>query len=84
MPSSGKSEARADVADWVAEHPALVRVNAVDSPWHDDNLAALADARGLFGVVLPKADVAAVRVSLATAGRSWSVRAGEGLGGLRA
>jgi citrate lyase beta subunit len=60
-----KSEARTAVADWVAEHPALVRINAADSPWYDDDLAALAQARSLLGVVVPKADVASARSTLA-------------------
>jgi citrate lyase beta subunit len=60
----GKSDARAAVADWVAEHPAVVRINAADTPWYDDDLAALAEARSLLGVVLPKADVSAVRATV--------------------
>ncbi|HEY0226711.1 MAG TPA: CoA ester lyase [Mycobacterium sp.] len=59
---SNKDSARSMVADWLAGGgSAAVRVNAVDTPWFADDLAAIGD----FGctIMLPKAsvdDVAAV------------------------
>ena len=55
--AEGKEQARDAVHSWLADHSAghraCVRVNAVDTPWHDDDLAVL---RGLVaGVVLPMA-----------------------------
>lgn len=50
-----KDQARKEVVDWLRRTtaPAAVRVNAVDSPWHDADLRALA---GLgCAVMLPKA-----------------------------
>jgi citrate lyase subunit beta/citryl-CoA lyase len=43
-----------------AECLRLLRVNGVDTEWHDADVAALADA-GLDGIVVPKATGAAVR-----------------------
>lgn len=59
-----KAAARDAVAAWLAgaTHRAWVRVNAVGTPWHADDLAALRTAGGLRGVVVPKAeDVERVR-----------------------
>jgi citrate lyase subunit beta / citryl-CoA lyase len=53
-----KATARAAAADWLARHPATVRINPPGTPWHADDLAALAEARQLAGVVLPKAESA--------------------------
>lgn len=62
VPVEHKAEARAAVVSWLQEHAGCVRVNAVGTPWHDEDLAAL---RGLAaGIVLPMAadasEVAAV------------------------
>jgi citrate lyase subunit beta/citryl-CoA lyase len=51
-----KEVARRAVADWLAGHQAYVRINAADTEWYDDDLAAIAGAPGLQGVVLPKAE----------------------------
>jgi citrate lyase subunit beta/citryl-CoA lyase len=51
-----KPIARATVARHVFAHRALVRVNGAGTPWHVDDLAALADASQLAGVVLPKTE----------------------------
>jgi citrate lyase subunit beta/citryl-CoA lyase len=51
-----KDAARSHVAEWLAGgRPAAVRINAVDTPWFSDDVAALAG----FGcaVMLPKASV---------------------------
>jgi citrate lyase beta subunit len=37
-------------------HPALVRVNGVDTAWHSEDLAALVGAAHLAGIVLPKTE----------------------------
>jgi citrate lyase beta subunit len=62
-----KAEARAQVAGWASGHPAAVRINAVDTSWHEDDLAAVSTAAGVVAVVLPKADT--VEAITATAGR---------------
>jgi citrate lyase subunit beta / citryl-CoA lyase len=62
-----KDEARRHVLAWLGEgHEALVRINAADTPWHADDVAAL---RGRArAVMLPKAEypdqVSAVRDAL--------------------
>jgi citrate lyase subunit beta/citryl-CoA lyase len=54
-----KAGARAAVvAALDAAHPLWVRVNAVDTPWFADDVAALARHAGVAGVVLPKAEAA--------------------------
>ncbi|MEC3980714.1 HpcH/HpaI aldolase/citrate lyase family protein [Amycolatopsis sp. H20-H5] len=52
-----KDAARAAVAAFVREQGAAVRVNAVGTPWHERDLAALAGAAGLRAIVLPKSEV---------------------------
>jgi citrate lyase subunit beta/citryl-CoA lyase len=42
------------VAAWLREHRAVVRVNGVDTPWHDDDIAAAAGSPGVVAVILPK------------------------------
>jgi citrate lyase beta subunit len=51
-----KASARAAVAQYIAHNRALVRVNGFSTPWLDDDLAAIAGAEDLVGVVLPKTD----------------------------
>ncbi|MFE2847730.1 aldolase/citrate lyase family protein, partial [Streptomyces scopuliridis] len=58
VPEGNKARARAAAVAWPAQSPGLVRVNAVGSPWHADDLAALAEATALRGVVLPKSSTA--------------------------
>ena len=49
----------------------LVRVNAPDTRWGEDDLRALADAGNLHGVLLPKVDgVDAVKLALRTLGEN--------------
>lgn len=53
-----KDAARQSVAAWLADHPgapALVRINAADTPWFDDDLAMLLQAPGA-GLMMPKAE----------------------------
>jgi citrate lyase subunit beta / citryl-CoA lyase len=58
---AGKGDARDAVATWLAEGGAgWVRVNGAGTPWHDDDVMALAGLPGLRGVVLPKSDDADV------------------------
>jgi citrate lyase subunit beta/citryl-CoA lyase len=60
VPESEKDAARAALATWVsAERRVLVRVNAVDTRWFDDDLA-VCGSPGIGGVVLPKAERADV------------------------
>ncbi|MFE3140174.1 aldolase/citrate lyase family protein [Streptomyces scopuliridis] len=58
VPEGNKARAREEAVAWPAQSPGLVRVNAVGSPWHADDLAALAEATALRGVVLPKSSTA--------------------------
>lgn len=62
-----KAAARAHVAGALAQFARtalVVRVNAAGTPWHDDDLAALADAPGVV-VMLPMAQSAAAVEALA-------------------
>jgi citrate lyase subunit beta / citryl-CoA lyase len=52
--SGNKDLARRAVADWLSEHHAYVRINAVNTRWHAEDLAAVVSAPGLLGVMLPK------------------------------
>jgi len=51
-----KESARTAVAAWLAGGSAWVRVNAVGTPWHEDDVRTLAAAPGLRGLVVPKAE----------------------------
>ena len=51
---ANKALARDAVVAWLRDHRAVVRVNGVDTPWHDDDVAAIANSPRLAGVVLPK------------------------------
>ncbi len=66
-----KAGARAGLAQWLdglEARPIMVRVNAADTPWHQDDLKALARKPKVAGLMLPKADtadaIAGVRVHL--------------------
>ncbi|MEE1754445.1 HpcH/HpaI aldolase/citrate lyase family protein [Streptomyces sp. SP18CS02] len=54
----GKARARDAAVAWLAAHDGYLRINAVDTPWYDEDMAALAAARRLRGVVLPKSATA--------------------------
>jgi citrate lyase subunit beta/citryl-CoA lyase len=62
VPADDKEQARAAVVEWATSRSLadrlVVRVNAVGTPWHDDDVAALASI-GPAGLVLPKAEPAA-------------------------
>lgn len=49
-----KARARREAARWLASSPAIVRVNGTDTPWFDEDVAALAGRPGLAGVMVPK------------------------------
>ncbi|MBD9665277.1 citrate lyase subunit beta/citryl-CoA lyase [Variovorax beijingensis] len=60
--STEKAAARDAVAQWLAAHAglqSLVRVNAVDTPWHDDDLRMLRQ-HPYAGLMLPKAEPGSV------------------------
>lgn len=60
-----KAVARENVASWLGRTGvACVRVNAMDSPYFDDDCAALATLPGLRGVVVPKATEPAALAAL--------------------
>lgn len=55
--SDHKTRARWAAAEWLgADGQAWVRINAHGSAWHDHDVDAIADAAGLRGVVVPKAE----------------------------
>ncbi|MEV7663660.1 CoA ester lyase [Paenarthrobacter sp. NPDC089316] len=51
---ANKDAARAHAASWARDHACLIRINAVDSAWHEDDLRQLAGLR--CGIMLPKAE----------------------------
>jgi citrate lyase subunit beta / citryl-CoA lyase len=52
-----KAPARAHVSSWLhSGGTGWVRINAAPTSWHADDLAAIADAPGLLGVMLAKAE----------------------------
>jgi citrate lyase subunit beta / citryl-CoA lyase len=66
---SKKAEARQAVSAFLSQPPqstapVFVRINSVDSPWHQEDLKGFAGLQSIRGIVLPKsempADVAAV------------------------
>ncbi len=66
--AANKDAARAHVAAWlVAGKSGTVRINAVETPWFANDLAAIAGAGGAT-VMLPKASVAGVTAVMATLG----------------
>ncbi|QEI06410.1 CoA ester lyase [Pigmentiphaga aceris] len=61
---AAKDAAREAVGAWLREgNQALVRVNAIDTPWFDDDMAMLRSVPGA-GVMLPKADTASTAHTL--------------------
>ncbi|MGF6778063.1 HpcH/HpaI aldolase/citrate lyase family protein [Paraburkholderia sp. GAS334] len=65
-----KAQARRAVAEWVSpERPVLIRVNARNTPWFDED-AQLLKLRGVAGVILPKAESASDVVALISATRT--------------
>ena len=58
---AAKSSARTAVADWLSADTAgapqaMVRINAVDSDWHEDDLRLIAGLPATVGVMLPKSE----------------------------
>ncbi|MCQ8835964.1 HpcH/HpaI aldolase/citrate lyase family protein [Streptomyces malaysiensis] len=52
-----KDSARGSAAAWLSNGGrAWVRVNATGTPWHDNDVAALAGLPGVLGLVVPKAE----------------------------
>jgi citrate lyase beta subunit len=51
-----KAGARREVVAWAEWNSAAVRINAADTPWYEEDLAALSGVAGLRAVVLPKSD----------------------------
>ena len=68
VPQGGKDQARRNVAHWLAQGGnAWVRVNASSTPHYERDVAELAGLAGLRGVVVPKADPAALVLARACA-----------------
>jgi citrate lyase subunit beta/citryl-CoA lyase len=56
VPAGEKAAARTALAAWLSpEHPVLIRVNGGESQWFREDLA-LCKAKGVSGVLLPKAE----------------------------
>lgn len=58
VPPAQKHQARVDVAAWLTDHRperVLLRINAVGTPWHADDMKMLASL-SFVGVMLPKAE----------------------------
>src|SRR5258708_23798440 len=54
-----KIPAREHVRAWLsAKHPVYVRINAADTPWSADDVAALSAHPGVAGLVVPKTESA--------------------------
>lgn len=66
VPLDAKDAARAALASYTSPIPALVRINAHGTPWHEADLAAVADLKPA-GVMLPKAEDGATLYALAAA-----------------
>lgn len=65
-----KAEARRTVTSWVsAERPVLVRINARDTQWFDED-AELTRLPGVAGIVLPKTEAASDIVDLISVTRT--------------
>lgn len=61
-----KEQARADVVAWLrGGGSGWVRLNAVGTRWHDDDVSALAGCAGLRGLVVPKAESPTALAALA-------------------
>lgn len=61
-----KEQARADVVAWLrGGGSGWVRLNAVGTRWHDDDVAALGGCAGLRGLVVPKAESPSALAALA-------------------
>lgn len=56
--ASDKATARKAVSEWLSDCPAVVRINAADTPWHQDDVASLATAAQLDGIMVAKSDSA--------------------------
>lgn len=57
-----KQDARRLALEGLASMPGILRINAAGTPWHDDDLRAVAGAPGVEGVMLPMSqDVEVVR-----------------------
>ena len=70
--ASLKDQARESVRAFARSQPDtpfLLRVNAVDTPWFEDDLALCAECVGLQEVLLPKAESAVQVARAATSGR---------------
>lgn len=55
VPRDAKDQARANLTAGLAELPVLVRVNGVGTPWHDQDIAAVARMKPA-AVMVPKAE----------------------------
>ncbi len=85
-----KTAARDGIVDWLREAgaPVMVRVNAAGTPWHADDVAALAGLPRLAGIMLPKAEdpttLAALRERIGGGpGLVALVETARGIAGLR-
>lgn len=82
--SEEKNAARDAVRAWVSpEHPAMIRINAAETPWYEQDLS-LAALPGVSAIVLPKAECADDIAALINAGASSVIALIETAAGLAA
>lgn len=60
-----KAKARQQALDGLETTPGVIRLNAFGTPWHDDDLAAVTEARGVEAVMLPMSEDAGVVSAIA-------------------
>jgi citrate lyase subunit beta/citryl-CoA lyase len=78
---AGKDAARDAVGAWLADgHRAIVRINAIDTPWFEADLDMLRSAPGT-GVMLPKAETASLAHTLRAVGGRQVIALVETVGG---
>jgi len=83
-----KVQARHALADaWRDDLPALVRINAIDSGWHDDDIAVCRDL-GVRDIMVPKAcspdSLAAIAAAVGAPARLYAlVETAEGMAAIR-
>ncbi len=53
---TARSQVLGSLAEGFKNHPVIVRANGLDTPWGVDDLKALASAKGLHAIAIPKVE----------------------------